>query len=233
MTNKPEVLINHDEIEYIQPECPELELISKLAQKRKKQIKTALDTKCDKIMDQLGLDFDKNLTKKDVSMILDILNIELNSYQKAELYSTIERSHRFNSRSLKLWILKNRNFILCKVVNKYGSDKQIVNGFTTNDVTEKEDISLPPISPNKLPKSKPVACKSKLVMKPKKQSVSVCERNNRLKEHELEKRTIERLNSSIKKQKAAFSQNLKLLKSIRRNLHEEKEIKNINNPSIN
>ena len=125
----------------------ELSCISKVAEQRKKDLDKALQKKMDAIIDELGIDHDKTLTKREVILILELLGIELNGYQKTELEVAVERAHRFQSQSLKAWIMKHRNFVTCKVL--VGQVKE------AKDIAEekKDETILPEIKTSKHSKS--------------------------------------------------------------------------------
>ena len=103
---------------YKYPNYSEFDRISKIAKARKKETWTLIGKKCDQIMEQFGIESESKLSKRDAHLILDIIGIELNQYQKIEFDQLMARSHCFTGESLKYWIFKNRNFLLCKVIDR-------------------------------------------------------------------------------------------------------------------
>ena len=92
-----------------------LSTFEKLAQKAKEReikMRKILDKKYEKSVEELGLNPDNKLTKADARLLLELLGLELNEYQKNELDATLDRVRGFNCSKLKNWIIKNRNFIL-------------------------------------------------------------------------------------------------------------------------
>ena len=61
---------------------------------------------------QLDISAETQLKHKDALTIMQLLGLELNEYQKAELDNTMDRAHEFNPFKLRGWILKNHNFLL-------------------------------------------------------------------------------------------------------------------------
>ena len=110
----------------------ELERISMVAEQRRKRLNQVLQEKIGAVIDELGIDAERKLTKREAALILEILGIELNIYQKIELEITVDRSHTFNSQSLKGWIMKYRNFVMCKIVDKKSNEPI--------DTTEEKEI---------------------------------------------------------------------------------------------
>ena len=80
--------------------------------------KTMLEQDCNKVLMELNLNLNTKLTRAEVRIILDILGLELTTYQKGELHILIEKAHCFNGNALKRWIIKNRRFIICKYLGR-------------------------------------------------------------------------------------------------------------------
>ena len=90
----------------------EFDKVAKRLKMREKRAKIALEKKLDAVLQELKLDSDRKLSKSDARLILELLGIELNEYQKSELEATIERAHCFNANKLQSWIVMHKNFIL-------------------------------------------------------------------------------------------------------------------------
>eukprot|EP00826_Nyctotherus_ovalis_P007789 TRINITY_DN11990_c0_g1_i2.p1 TRINITY_DN11990_c0_g1~~TRINITY_DN11990_c0_g1_i2.p1 ORF type:complete len:241 (+),score=6.56 TRINITY_DN11990_c0_g1_i2:62-784(+) len=93
---------------------PKWKRMARVIKNRSLRSKLALEEDCDKVLTELNLDANTQLTRAEVKMILDILGLELNNYQRGELNILIEKMHCFNGNVLKRWIVKNRRFVLCK-----------------------------------------------------------------------------------------------------------------------
>ena len=190
---------------------PKLNL-SNILKERLKHIKKFISNKFESIIEQLNLNKNKGLTRKHVKLILDILNIELTPYQKAELYSQVERTHHFSVNALKCWILRNQSFILCKAVgSKIISKKKLL--------IKTDSSTLPLINQSTYIQKNNYKSFTELIHK---NNTLLFKKENiydRAKDRDLSKRILERINNSIKEQQMEYKRNMKLLMLMKRNLN--------------
>ena len=131
--------------------------ISKTAIDRKKTLNKVLQKRVDGIVDKLDFNPDAQLTKREVYLVLDLLGIELNCYQRSELEANVNEisSNKiscFNVQSLKNWIMRNRNFIVCKVIGVNAIKPDSLNDIPERKNLEKEvktALKLPDINKTK------------------------------------------------------------------------------------
>lgn len=200
----------------VQPVCAELVQISKVAEEREKELKKSISKKCDQLLQQLNIDYDSDLSIRDVNLMLELMGIELNMYQRAELNVTITRAHSYKIKSFKDWMFKNRNFILCKLVGKSSEDLH---------KTKASNLTLPAIN-NRSRSTTRVQTNvdyTKLLKKHKEIKVKFTQEleklyneNKKMKRDPKGKKVLERLNKSMKEQKRTFAKNAELLSLIQK-----------------
>ncbi len=90
----------------------EFDRLAAKVRERERNSRLALSRAVDKAVQDLGLDPDKRLSKRHARLIMELMGLELNEYQRSEFDAFMDRSHVFGPEKLKLWIIKNRHFLL-------------------------------------------------------------------------------------------------------------------------
>ena len=196
----------------VQPVYPELVQISKVVQEREKLLKKSISQKCDQALQQLKIDYEANLSTRDVNLVLELMNFELNIYQRAELNATITKAQSFKIKSLKDWIFKNRNFILCKVI---GPTARTTSLETKLPAIKDRSRLIGRIHTNAdyirlAKKNKEISSKFT------KELDELYNANVKIKEDIKGKKVLERLNRSMKEQQRSFVKNVELLSLIKK-----------------
>ncbi len=90
----------------------EFDRISRKVKERERRSRAGLNRALDNAVVDLGIDPDHRLSSSHARLLLELLGLELNEYQREELDSLMGRSHAFGVEKLRSWIMKNRQFIL-------------------------------------------------------------------------------------------------------------------------
>ena len=128
------------------------EKLPKFNRVKKLGLKSSLEYEYDCILEELKIDPESKLTQNNIRRIIEILGLELSSYQRSELNNVVSRAHYFNGNSLKQWLSKNKSFILSKyakiTLKPYKDEKRIGSKIKISLNKSLNDIVLPKIRIN-------------------------------------------------------------------------------------
>eukprot|EP00826_Nyctotherus_ovalis_P043884 TRINITY_DN4681_c0_g2_i1.p1 TRINITY_DN4681_c0_g2~~TRINITY_DN4681_c0_g2_i1.p1 ORF type:complete len:159 (+),score=42.53 TRINITY_DN4681_c0_g2_i1:209-685(+) len=151
--------------------------------------------------------------------MLELMGLELNIYQRAELNAMIAKSREFKVNALKLWLFKNRNFILCRLAGKDLKKRAESPGEKESTLPGIKDRSRSTGRVHANPHSDyyKLAKRNKEIMQGFTQQIeNLYKRSEDAVQVSRVKKILERLNKTMKEQRNTYAKNIELLSLIRK-----------------